>query len=887
MKTTTLRSLALLLGLIPLSVHAVTPPVNDKFANAIAFNGRHVTYLNQNGSNATAETLDPYIGGVKLTHSVWYRFDALFTVDTCHVILNHSTVPARIGVYALTDVDGGEGSLAELAQASNASPGTDTLTFQSYAGQRYYVCVEVLGSFGITLQQPGQHNDLLADATVLAGTQGSIVGNTLNCTDQGDTPLNPGSISPSNGVWYTWAPGITAQVAVDTNFSYTYGTVAHNTKIAVFTSATTPATLASLTYVTGDADSGNNGNSRVSFAAAAGTTYYLWVGDANATGNSGAFHLEWFLETSPGIFNITAPVTSVGSNQGFLPVSVERHFAGSVAPNVTIATDTSGFSAVAGTDFIAFSQVLHFPSGASGSGNAFLQEVSLTLLPHTAPESTKNLGLKISSPTLSATLDTAELFLNITSEPYPVAPGFTVQAMTVQKNAGVLSIPVIRGSATGTAIVDVAPDIGGTDTAQVGVDYSLNTIAVELQPGQATGFVQVTILGNGLSKGTEIFTLNLSPGDPTLPIDGSPTITITILDNKPPLPAAGRLAAVLDDVSSDIAGSLNMTVSATGAITGKLIMDKGALPFTGKLDATGLLVVRFGPAGAPTRTLTIQLLNPASGTYQVTLQDNVLGSQVTTTLSTTNFSALSPCPAAGSYTVTDTQVIPPLPPLAMGALKVDALGNATLTGKVFDGTAFIATGSVDALNSVAVGVSLYAGQGRLTLTNAIISSALPTVPQTPAPAAVRLVRPGRAGLPAGKELPPVDTYHYAEIAIYTPPAGGSRPLTVWDQAGPTLGQGNADLSTGGYASLTVQGLNISSTSSVTLRGVSNIPTLKLTLTPATGIFTGTLTPPPIAPATVGKSTAIFGVLLQAGPSSTGQGFFVNGVTPGYIELLGP
>ena len=76
-----------------------------------------------------------------------------------------------------------------------------------------------------------------------------------------------------------------------------------------------------------------------------------------------------------------------------------------------------------------------------------------------------------------------------------------------------------------------------------------------------------------------------------------------------------------------------------------------------------------------------------------------------------------------------------------------------------------------------------------------------------------------------------------------------------------------------------QSISVSLANAVTLSGVSTIPSLKIALSPATGLFTGSVIPPG---ATVAKP--IYGVLLQAGPSSRGRGFFLNGIMPGGVIL---
>ncbi len=89
---------------------------------------------------------------------------------------------------------------------------------------------------------------------------------------------------------------------------------------------------------------------------------------------------------------------------------------------------------------------------------------------------------------------------------------------------------------------------------------------------------------------------------------------------------------------------------------------------------------------------------------------------------------------------------------AAASLKVDASGNATLTGKLFDGTTLVATGAsqVDGV-TVNVGATLYGNRGHY-----INQITLPTTVGFNGRAFYRYLRPGRANMPAAlTELPPI------------------------------------------------------------------------------------------------------------------------------------
>jgi hypothetical protein len=408
-----------------------------------------------------------------------------------------------------------------------------------------------------------------------------------------------------------------------------------------------------------------------------------------------------------------------------------------------------------------------------------------------------------------------------------------------------------------------------TDTSQVQPDldfYPVNEQVV-FQAGQTQGSIVLYIQNDGLYEGEETIVLLVSAATPNLMITGYEYLYVTIEDDDMPLPVAGRVSANLD--SGGIAGSVDIKITSSGAVSGKVIMAKGSLPFTGKL-VNGRLVVRLGSTTSPLRTLTLELVNAATKLYRVILNDGEMGSTVITDVFASNYSSLTPCPVAGYHTFADTNGGGGIPALFAASIKVTAAGDATMTGKLFDGTSVTASGGVDSYRSAYLGASLYAGRGRLA-----IRADLKATAETLGSGSFSLLRPGRAN--QAVELATLDISGTgATTTRYIPPTAGQRALSVWNPAG----LGNADLSGGGFAVLTTKAFTISPANKVTV-AVPLPENLKLTITPATGFFSGTVIP-------TGSNVAkpIYGVLQQGGVGSVGRGFFLNGILPGKVRLRG-
>jgi hypothetical protein len=863
MNTKLSRSFALLSLLVSGAVQAAAP-ANDTFEKATVLTGRTPILLAQTGASATANALDPFVGTVatKPVRSVWYRFDAPITATGVRLLVTDNSGGLKVGVFQLMDPDGSSDSLTSLAQGTSPGPATtSTLTFNITRSQRYYICVDAVGAFSLTLKIQGQTNDYFDDATVLAGNSATVTGSNDNASNDGDLPASIPNTTLQAGVWFTWTPSFSGAAVIDTNFSeYQLGAV-HDTILAVYTGTT----LANLVLVGGNDDGGFSTNSKVSFTAAAGTAYKIWLGTFQSN-KRGSFKLSYYPATSPGEFYLVAPV-NVSESQGSATVSVRRLRAG-IAANVTLAAGvpSSGTAATAGVDYTALSTTLTF-----GAGTEEVSSASVPILVDDLTEGTERFGLALSAPTAGAVLGSpTTVDVNILDQSGTAAPSFLTGNMSVRENDGRITVPIQRNSGLGGAVRVVITAGQESDGAKLGVDYNLPSgTSFDMAPFQTRLDIPVEILNDGVYRGQRDFVLRLSSGTPGVSYGGSDItfLLVDIEDDDLLVPVPGRASAFYDN--GGIAGTIDFTVSATGSVTGKVAMARGVFSFTGVLNAAGYLVAQLGPATGPLRTIQIQLYSTTYKFYLVTLNDGDLGSSITSAATVTNFTKLSPCPVAGKYTFVDDGIVG-VPQQAAGLITVSPLGSATLSGKLFDGTALLANGTVDPSDYLTVGASLYAGKGRALLGTYLLAAGGVVTTGV----SFKLLRPGRANQTV--ELPAIDSSTAGRVAKYVPPPANTRLLTVW-----SAGTGNADLTGGGFAALTTKALTISTANKVTVTPL--LPEkLALTLTPATGMFTGTVLP---TGATTPK--AIYGFLVQSGVSSVGRGFFLNGITPGRVVLRGP
>lgn len=853
---TFMRSLGLLVLVLCPQFARAAAPVNDMFAKAITIPGRGFTLLNQNASAATAEAYDPYILGTKVTKSVWYAFQGMFFTNTNngHLSITH-TAGVRFAIFYLSNAINTEGGLTLVAgtEKANAAAGTDAISFQVGGLGRYYICVEApAGTFSLTLKQGGTFNDNFEDAVDLSGDTGTVQADNSNASNDGDTPLCNLPLALANGIWYKWTAPYTGGAMVDTNFSEFDPTRRVNTCLYVFTGSS----LAGLQVVAYDQDTGLEGNSRVSFTAQTGTTYYFWAGTTSVA-NAGPITLSWYRATNPGVFVLHPTELHISHQQQTFYLGIRRYYAGTGTPSVTVVS--SDGTALAGTDYQSINTTLNFLSSGSGNNHAFEYLISPELIPD-ANLSHSYFNIDLTNPTGGATIPTtpptagdAMGYLQVSFlSPLPQieAPGFTFTSLTVGESAGYVKLPLHRSSTVGTSTVylSVTHNYNEAQPAREGLDFYRGQYSVTFLEGQADGYATINLIANQQADGTRTLNLIAEPADARQETLESKSIFVTIVDDEVPHITAAHFTAQVDE------GYVTAAISATGAVTGKVCNEFAPVAFTGKLNAQGTLVVH----PTATSTLTLQLVNSITNLYQVSLHSERYYDS-TSSAYAMPYTTQIPCPSAGLYTIATTSV-DPVPQAFIGSLSVTALGAMTLTGKLFDGTAVTATGYLSLDNKIVLAATPYANVGRL-----LMSGTPPFAAGNDGEFNFYLFRPGKANQTV--ELPQIDNSFEGVINTYTPPAPGLHLLSTWNPAGAAT----ATLDGGGYGAGVSQALVISAAKAPasSLTGTQNIPTLKLSFTPATGFFTGTVKTPGATAA-----STVCGVVMQSlNPYATG--FFIN------------
>jgi hypothetical protein len=275
-----IAAIAMTALLIPATAGA-SPPLNDDFANAtvvpsLPFSDSVIT------TDATTEAGEPGGGCFYSGQTVWYAFtpasDGTFRVDTS--ASNYTNV---INIYS--------GSSLNTLSFAGCGYSFQSPTFHASGGTSYYIQVgdnySGGGQLGLNVSQvPPPTNDAFAAASVIdpAALPYNDAGSGLAATLEPSEPVascNPFG-TPNNSWWYSFTPTVTRSYTVSTSSG-------GQPTVAVYTGSA----LGSLTEQACRALGGSNA---FSFAATAGTTYRIQVGDYYA----GAFGgVNFSLDVAP------------------------------------------------------------------------------------------------------------------------------------------------------------------------------------------------------------------------------------------------------------------------------------------------------------------------------------------------------------------------------------------------------------------------------------------------------------------------------------------------------------------------------------------------------------------------------------------------------------
>ena len=190
-------------------------------------------------------------------------------------------------------------------------------------------------------------NDQFANATVISGTSGQVVGSNISATTEAGEPTVIDGSPAGASVWWVWQAPVSA--------TYTFSTAgsSFDTTEAIYTGASVSA----LASVGANDDYGTGVTSSVTFTATAGATYYVQIAGYQPSGSTaaiGAITLTWEENAAvPVIDNFTPqagiPGTTVTVNGEYFLGTETVAIGGSSAPFNVVSDSQLTFSVPQGS----------------------------------------------------------------------------------------------------------------------------------------------------------------------------------------------------------------------------------------------------------------------------------------------------------------------------------------------------------------------------------------------------------------------------------------------------------------------------------------------------------------------------------------------------------
>jgi hypothetical protein len=304
----------ILQGAFLLTIHPATAAANDLFTAAEVLSGPLPISVAGTTLDATHETGEPATGSASIWYSWTPSVSELVTIETCG-----STIDTLLGIYTGTAVNALSNVTGDRAWGCSTQ---NRITFSAVGGTTYRIAVSgfhdlVQGDIELTIRPANPPiNDAFANARVLRGNLPVFAaGTNVEATTEAGEPEHDGIVGGAS-VWFSWTPRASGPVTIETCGS------AFDTHFGVYTGTG----LDALTAVTSHSprfradNSCNFVDARLTFAATAGTTY--WIAVDGFAGSQGAIALTIRVPNPPAndtfanaqTLSGTLPISTTGTN---------------------------------------------------------------------------------------------------------------------------------------------------------------------------------------------------------------------------------------------------------------------------------------------------------------------------------------------------------------------------------------------------------------------------------------------------------------------------------------------------------------------------------------------------------------------------------------------
>ncbi|QDT84056.1 Calx-beta domain-containing protein [Gimesia chilikensis] len=300
------------------------------------------------------------------------------------------------------------------------------------------------------------------------------------------------------------------------------------------------------------------------------------------------------------IDNATITENDNGTQTLQLTVTATGIIPGLHADPISLDIDTLSGSALAGSDFLAYSGTILFDNNAASSTQT--KTISIDIIGDTNVEATETFSVVISNPSVEASLiqDTG----TVTIADNDVAT-FQISNRTVNENNGTVVIPVILDKSVQTTITVNYTTV--SQTADSPDDYLTTFGTLTFNPGEQLKNISIPLVDNGVVEVDEEFLVTLSGiqsnGHQVVFTDDQALVTIQDDD---------QAAISINDTSIDEdAGTVTLTVSMDHPVDTTVTIDyetsiQTAVAPEDFQNTSGTLT--FNP-GEQSKTITIPIVD--------------------------------------------------------------------------------------------------------------------------------------------------------------------------------------------------------------------------------------------------------------------------------------
>lgn len=210
---------------------------------------------------------------------------------------------------------------------------------------------------------------------------------------------------------------------------------------------------------------------------------------------------------------------------------------------ITVNYATAAGTATAGSDYVATSGTLTFPSGTTA------RTISVSITPDSVTESNETFTVVLSNP-INATISDGSGLGTILDDDAPVMSSISINDVSATEGTGggapIASFTVTLTPASPQPVTVNFSTLPGTAIAPA--DYGTTSGLLTFGPGTTIQTVQVPIVADAVGESNETFTVELS--NPNNAVLQDPIGTCTIIDDDS-MTVTFQVAASGDDVNED------------------------------------------------------------------------------------------------------------------------------------------------------------------------------------------------------------------------------------------------------------------------------------------------------------------------------------------------